>query len=69
MFDVNRIRQDFPILEDDWMVAVFIGNNLDGALHLFLAGKPVIFFQILKRPVPGLLIRPEFERHGTSYAF
>ena len=25
----------------DRMVAVFIGNNLDGALHLFLAGKPL----------------------------
>ena len=35
----------------DWMVAVFIGNNLDGALHLFLAGKPVIFFQIQKQVV------------------
>ena len=35
----------------DRMVAVFIGNNLDGALHLFLAGKPVIFFQIQKQVV------------------
>ena len=35
----------------DRMVAVFIGNNLDGALHLFLAGKPVVFFQIQKQVV------------------
>ena len=35
----------------DRMVAVFIGNNLDGALHPFLAGKPVIFFQIQKQVV------------------
>ena len=33
------------------MVAVFIGNNIDGALQLFLAGKPVIFFQIQKQVV------------------
>ena len=33
----------------DGMVSVFIGYDFKGALHLFLAGKSVVFFQIQKQ--------------------
>ena len=45
------------------------GNNLDGALHLFLAGKPVIFFQIQKQVVHEMCIRDSFyEYRHVSYS-
>ena len=49
--NVYRKLQGHWIIEMSEMIATANGNNLDGALHLFLAGKPVVFFQIQKQVV------------------